>query len=385
MIAPATPTGSFFDGNGEHPIGSIDHVWQYVGPWGILEERLQAMVDRLSRLDFTAHVANYRASMPVMSPPSERISILEGGVAVVDISGPLLKYGSSLGGTASITTRRQIRHAMQSEAVKSILLRIDSPGGSIAGVYDLAADVAAAAARKPTVAHISDLGSGTAYWIASQAGKVYANSTAIVGSIGVHMVVTDASQMAANQGVKVHVVKAGAFKGSGEVGTEITTEQLARWQRDINTFGGFFTEAVARGRKLPMARAKELSDGAVYVGQKAVDVGLIDGIESLDATLARLRASSIPQPGKQAAAKITATNQPPVVSTVRPATPPAPKEPEMSATKTWNAEVHKRMTAGQSRADAIADLSRSNPQLREKYLDEYNAAARAEENKRFGR
>jgi len=169
---------------------------------------------------------------------------------------------------------------------------IDSPGGTVAGTRDLADEVARAAKQKPVVAYIEDLGASAAYWIASQANKIYANPTAIVGSIGTYGVICDFSAQAAMIGVKVHVLRAGQFKGAGEPGTEITPEQLAEWQRIVDQLNEHFVRGVAAGRKgLSLAAVRELADGRAHVGEAAVTLGLVDGVQSFDATLQQFSSS----------------------------------------------------------------------------------------------
>jgi signal peptide peptidase SppA len=151
---------------------------------------------------------------------------------------------------------------------------------------------AAIAAGKPCYAYVEDLAASAAYWIASQCDKVFANSTAMVGSIGTYMTVQDYSAAAAQCGVKVHVVRAGAMKGVGTPGTEVTAEHLGELQRLVNDLNAQFVSAVGTGRKLSAESAQALADGRVHVGRNALSLGLIDGIQSFDSTLATLKAMS---------------------------------------------------------------------------------------------
>ncbi|HEY4760940.1 MAG TPA: S49 family peptidase, partial [Thermoguttaceae bacterium] len=200
------------------------------------------------------------------------------------------KRGSSLSSAGStILIRQAIRSAVRDPEVGGILLRIDSPGGTVAGTADLADDVAAAAARKPLFAYVEDLTASAAYWIASQAERIYANSTtAVIGSIGTWIGLYDFSANAAKEGIKAIVLKAGKFKGAGFMGTEITDEQKAEWQRLIDKTQAEFTAGVAKGRKIPVARIEELADGRIHMAADAQKLGLIDDIKSIDQTLADL-------------------------------------------------------------------------------------------------
>src|SRR5690606_31819803 len=129
--------------------------------------------------------------------------------------GAMTKQGSSFGGASTVRTRRAIRSAAADKSVSAIMLLIDSPGGSVSGTSDLADDVANAKKKKPVYAYIEDTCCSAAYWVASQCSAIYANPTAIVGSIGTYMVVADYSRMAENAGVKVHCISTGKYKGAG--------------------------------------------------------------------------------------------------------------------------------------------------------------------------
>jgi len=138
-------------------------------------------------------------------------------------------------------------------------------------------------------AYIEDLGASAAYFVASQAGRIVANQAAEVGSIGTYGVVMDSSGMAAREGIKVHVVKAGRYKGMGVPGTEITSEQLVEMQRVVDAANALFIAAVARGRPMSADRVAELADGRVHIAAEALKLNLIDGIQTFDAALESLR------------------------------------------------------------------------------------------------
>lgn len=218
--------------------------------------------------------------------------VIRDGVAVIDVAGPLNKGGSLyqmvFGGYTMPELEQQVRQAAADNAVSAIMLRIDSPGGTVAGVSDLADAVYEARQAKRVVAYVSDMAASCAYYIASQADEIYADRDAIVGGIGVYLVVPDYSQMAEEQGVKVHVIKAGENKGAGVPGAPVTDEHLAEFQREVNQLNETFVDAVARGRGWSIADVEKLNDGRVHVGRHAESLGLIDGIATFSETMERL-------------------------------------------------------------------------------------------------
>jgi signal peptide peptidase SppA len=217
------------------------------------------------------------------------------GTALVDINGPMMKGFSKFGGASSVFARRAIRTSAGDADVANILLSIDSPGGHVAGTQSLADEVRAARAAKPVHAQIEDLGASAAYWVASQAESISANRTARVGSIGTVAVAYDESKAFAAEGVKVHVVSTGAFKGAFARGAEITPDQLADLQREINGLNAHFLEAVASGRRMQADRVALLADGRVHIADDAKKLGLIDHVRGTDETLVDIaRQSSAP-------------------------------------------------------------------------------------------
>lgn len=215
-------------------------------------------------------------------------SIDENGIAVVPIQGQIVKGESSLGGTSSVLTRQALRKAVADDSVKGIMLAVDSPGGTVAGVDDLARTVVVANESKPVFVHIDGQGASAAYWIAAQGKRVSASVTSQIGSIGVMSVLEDSSEAAGTAGIKVHVVSTGGIKGGGVPGTEITDEMLDEVQDMVDGIGEVFFKAVAQGRGMTLAAVKKLADGRMYIAAQAKELGLIDAVEPFEVAMERL-------------------------------------------------------------------------------------------------
>ena len=243
-----------------HPLAELGiDLEQYFGLWSIYQPHFENYVRVVSNTDLVAHVRQNRD----MKSETE-FDIVRGDIAVVSISGAMTKRGSSMArGGSTIRARRAIRQAVNNDDVSSILLQIESPGGATAGTKELADDIHAANDRKPVVAFIEDIGASAAYWVASQASEVYANGPALVGSIGTYMVINDFSAAAEEQGIKVHVIRAGEFKGAGVPGTEVTEEHLEQFQSIVNETNAFFLDGVAAGRK--MARRRRAPGAVLFM------------------------------------------------------------------------------------------------------------------------
>lgn len=204
----------------------------------------------------------------------------QSGIAEITISGQLTKGESKFGGVDSVSVRRQIRSLTSNPEVQGILLKIDSPGGTVAGTADLADDVHALAQVKPVWAFIEDLGASAAYWIGAQASRVSATETSEIGSIGTIAVVYDSSGQATAEGVRVHVLATGEFKGAGVDGTEITPAQLSYFQGRVDEANEFFLKALQRGRGATPSIVRGWADGRVWGANEAKRMGLIDRVES---------------------------------------------------------------------------------------------------------
>lgn len=208
------------------------------------------------------------------------------GVAVLEMNGAMQKGRSKFGGVSTVDQRKYLRAAVNDRDVGAILLVIDSPGGTVSGTQSLADEVRAADGIKPVLAHFEDLGASAAYWTGSQARRVTANRTAMVGSLGTFGVIEDSSGKAEAEGVVVHVITTGEHKGAFVEGAPVKPEQIAEYQRMVNALNEEFIKAVSVGRGIRIDSARKLFDGRVHLAPAALELGLIDAVSSLDGALA---------------------------------------------------------------------------------------------------
>lgn len=349
------------------------HDW--FGIWAMHESSAMGLFRQASALDLRSHVLDSKAAVAGEGGDREKSLYqrqIYGGIAVIDISGTMMKYASSFDdGTSTVLARRAIRAAVKDPAVDAIMLVLDTPGGTVAGTPDLANDVAAARQKKRLWTYGEDLCASAGYWTGAQGEQFRANANASIGSIGVFAAIEDSSGLAEAMQIKVHLIKAGAFKGAGVPGTVITDDHLAEWQRSINTIYGQFIDAVAKGRKMDRAKVEALADGRVHIGQEAVKLGLIDRVSSLDEALADLRDAvvaktvSAPSQPKGSQAMSTETPAAPTAATLselKAACEGAPADFLMAqleanatvgaAMKAWNAKLRADLTASQTALEA---------------------------------
>lgn len=318
---------------------SLSHD-QYLGPWAIEETRGLGLLAHVQALDLNSHVRLHAeerfdqsqsrivavdpfAAGASQSGPAGAVGQVR--IAIVSLEGPMLKRPSSLSpGASTIRARQALRAAAADPDVSAIVIRFDSPGGTVSGTHDLAADVRDARRRKPVVAFIEDLGASAAYLVASQADQVFANEPgALVGSIGVLWGLYDLSARAAMQGVRPVVISSGGLKGTGFEGTQITADQQAYLQELVNDANQAFVAAVATGRGKSVETVRTWNSGRVWPAAEAQKLGLIDGIQSLDATLHQLAVRA----AQPRTANRKAETMSDAATTTAPATVSAPNAP----------------------------------------------------------
>lgn len=236
-------------------------------------------------------VASVKAGLLDGGAPDESSYELhvEDGLAIISMVGPMMKADSKFGGVSTVRTRKLVREAMVREDVSQVLMVIESGGGSVSGTKELADEVARAS--KPVTAYINDIGASAAYWVASQAGQIYANEMAEVGSIGVVAVVEDTSGMYEREGVKVHVISTGSMKGAFADGAPVTDEMLEDLQAKVDHINTIFKGSILAGRNIDPEKLDSIADGRTYTAQQAQGFGLIDGVAELETVVADLKKS----------------------------------------------------------------------------------------------
>lgn len=221
--------------------------------------------------------------------------MVQDGVGMIPVQGPMIRTGSGLlaallGIVGTDDIRRAVQAAERRDDVREIVLRINSPGGSVDGLSELSDAVLQARQTKRVTAQVEGMAASAAYQVASQATRIVAGRMDMVGSIGVRLMLMDMSRMAANEGIRPVVIDTGEFKSAGAPGTEITERQQADFQRIVDQHFADFVGAVARGRGMTETQVRELADGRMFIAEnEAVSNGLVDAIQTFDQTFAELR------------------------------------------------------------------------------------------------
>lgn len=214
---------------------------------------------------------------------SEMITRIERGVAVISVTGALDSstwigwFSGEILALGHDAIRQAVLSALEDATVNAILLSIDSPGGVVQGTKELADFLAEAASRKPVAAYANGLCASAAFWLASACGRIYAPATALVGSIGVIMCVSDWSEFYARRGVKLEYISSGHYKAAGREGKPLSDDDRAYFQAQLDTLHDIFKQDVRQRLSLETPESA-WAEAQLIVASKAQPLGLVSRI-----------------------------------------------------------------------------------------------------------
>lgn len=282
-------------------------------PLMMMESRLDVIIGVLGpRLGQHDAVIDLDGLMPQgQATKSEHrpLTTVVDGVAVIDVNGTLVHRSSWLDALCGLVSYEQISAELDAAVadpnVKAIMLNMDSPGGEVAGSFELSERIRGVAAQKPTVALAADLAASAGYLLGASATRLYATSSAITGSVGVVVRHADQSKADEMAGVKVTHIHAGANKVDGNPHEPLGDQGRATLQALVDSCYSLFVSRVAvlRGISEDAVRATE---ARVFVGAEAQAAGLIDGVRTPKQVLEELKQMS------QTGGRLAATTKRPV-------------------------------------------------------------------------
>jgi signal peptide peptidase SppA len=277
----------------------ISYVTQSL--WAVTMEKLADIVSVLA----------FRASGSAFTPDEIQARIGSGGgsddlaqsgaVAVIPIRGVIAhRMGSmddSSGGTSTERIGKMLAQVASDPNIRAIVYDVDSPGGTVQGVQELAAQMFALRGLKRQVAQVNATACSAAYWLASQCDEIVSIPSGVTGSIGVYSAHQDMSAALEKEGVKVTLISAGKYKVAGNPFEPLSEDERAVTQARVDDAYGQFVKDVARGRGVtPAAVRGGYGEGRALEAKAAKAAGLIDRIATMDETLARLTSRSDRQP-----------------------------------------------------------------------------------------
>lgn len=235
----------------------------------------------------TILIATSLGSLSLLGPGSTAKSGIGDAVAIVRVEGTILSGSADDLGTGAISgvVIDDLKNASDDPAVKAIILRVDSPGGTVTGstqIYEALQKI-----EKPVVTSMGGVAASGGYQISLPTDYVFARADTLTGSIGVIMTLFNAEELIDEVGVDVITITSGPNKAIGSMWEEMSPEHRDIFEELIDESYDMFIQMVADGRNLPMEDVRLLADGRVYSGRQALANDLVDELGNLNNAIAK--------------------------------------------------------------------------------------------------
>jgi signal peptide peptidase SppA len=266
--------------------------WVLSHRWAILPEMLETIIAVANREASITELRDAVAAKDAEPLPGARRAEIRDGVAIMPVIGPVFPRANMftwLSGATSIQTlAKDFTVALNDRAVGGIVLYIDSPGGEVTGVNEFASMVRAARSVKPITAYVVGYAASAAYWIASAAGRIVADATAELGSIGVVAGYQDTRGKDEKAGVKnIEIVSSVSPNKRPDLQSDEGRKQI---QTIVDDLADVFVRSVAENRGVSVGKVlSDFGQGGMFVGQNAVKAGLADALGSFEGVLAEMK------------------------------------------------------------------------------------------------
>jgi signal peptide peptidase SppA len=211
------------------------------------------------------------------------------GAAVITVTGSLVNRGAWIGASSGLTSYEGFKHQLASAVAdgeaKAIVIDMETPGGSVVGVFEAADAVRAAAAVKPVIAIVNGMAASAGYLIASAASRIITTPSGISGSIGVRAIHIEQSRKMDREGITPTIISAGEGKDFANPFEPLSPAAHAELQATVDKAYDQLVAAVAAGRRGLSQKAVRALGAHVFTGQEAVDAGLADEIGTFESTI----------------------------------------------------------------------------------------------------
>ena len=218
-----------------------------------------------------------------------------GNIAVLPLYGVLTQRGnmanelSGSGATSLQQFTQALRAALRDPEIDGVLVEIDSPGGSVYGLDELASEILASRGTKPIVGLANSIAASGGYWVGAACSELYVVPGGEVGSVGVFTGHDDLSEALKKSGVKKTFISAGKFKVEGNPYEPLSAEAQAHMQQRVDEYYDAFTKTVARGREVPVARVlRDFGQGRVLGANQALTAGMVNGVATFDQVVQKM-------------------------------------------------------------------------------------------------
>lgn len=203
-------------------------------------------------------------------------------VAVVYAEGEIVNGIGKVGEVGGDRFAKKLRQLRLDNNVKAVVLRVNSPGGSVIGSDIIQREVKLIKKSKPLVVSFGDVAASGGYWISTYSDRIFAEPGTITGSIGVFGLLPNVQKIANNNGVSWDTVKTSKFADIDTITRPKTPEELEIYQRQVKRTYQTFLDKVAESRKISPSKVAEIAQGRVWSGKEAKNIGLVDEIGGLE-------------------------------------------------------------------------------------------------------
>lgn len=222
----------------------------------------------------------------------------QGVLAIVHVYGPIrtAQNRSAWGATDADDVVDHLHRISENKDVKAVLLRINSPGGTVGAVQEIYREIERCKqSGQKVIASLGDVAASGGYYLAASADRIVTDPGTITGSIGVIMQFGNLENLFKKVGVQLQIVKTGIHKDMGSPSRSLTVEERKLLQASIDDAYKQFLEAVQKGRHFTPEKAASLADGRIFTGRQAVALGLADELgNQQDAAQVAIKLAKLP-------------------------------------------------------------------------------------------
>ena len=261
----------------------VDTLTYIDGAKAYLKQKMD--LDEDESLSFISPKEMATVEVPEYKEQDDKVAIYYAVGDIVQTSNGMSISGNSpqIVGEKVIDDLRELR---EDDDVKAVVLRVNSGGGSAYASEQIWREVELLKEEKPVVVSMGGMAASGGYYISCGANKIIAEPTTLTGSIGIFGMIPDMSELMTQKiGVKFDVVKTNALSDLGAIGRPMNAEECALMQAMVERGYETFTGRVAVGRKMDIAKVKEIAEGRVWTGEQAKELGLVDQLGNLEAAV----------------------------------------------------------------------------------------------------
>ena len=189
-----------------------------------------------------------------------------------------------------------IKEMNQKNSIKAIVVRIDSPGGSVGASQEIFEELKKTKRKKPVVVSMGNVAASGGLYVALGGNKIFASPGTITGSIGVVLEIPNIEKLLEKIGVETETIKSGTYKDTGSIYRPLTSEEKKYLTEKVKIVHDQFIKAISEERKIPIEKVRNFADGRIFTGEEALSLGLIDKVGNFwDAVEEAKKLAKIPE------------------------------------------------------------------------------------------